>query len=50
MKAKLKDTGEVVNVVSYHGAQEMWSADVQYVHQLQNAVYFATDKEINIKL
>ena len=26
------------------------SADVQYVHQLQNAVYFATDKEINIKL
>ena len=26
------------------------SADIQYVHQLQNAVYFATDKEINIKL
>lgn len=24
MKAKLKDTGKVVNVVSYHGAPEMW--------------------------
>lgn len=26
------------------------SADIQYVHQLQNAVYFAIGKEIEIKL
>jgi hypothetical protein len=27
MKVVVKDTGEVINVVSFHGAQEMWSAD-----------------------